>query len=353
MRTAALTSAGKWRGVNEDTFTLLDLATGGWVLGVYDGTGECAPGQSAGHVAARVVAERLSMVPAGATGEELSRRLLEALQAAHQEIFAINQTSRRGVGTTATVAAISSGEVSIAHVGDSRGYLFTGGDLRQVTQDDTLVRELLAAGKLKPEEVETFLHKNVITRVLGLTEEVDVPVTLLALQAGDVLLLCTDGVWGMVDDPAIAAILGAHRDPAAACRALIEAADEAGGHDNETAVVGLSNPDNPAAIVSGRRTGSRCGARVPRSRPGPPADRAGDRGRAGALPSASPRPDPRTTGRRRARSWAAGWSGVIPGRVFTSRMTSLPRSLTTRSTRVAPSQPSASCASVASRSTER
>jgi PPM family protein phosphatase len=258
LRAAALTTSGRCRDFNEDTFTLLDLATG-WsapeggspvslrshaaVLAVYDGTDECAPGRSTSHVAARIVAERLSTVRAGATGEELSRRLLDAVQAAHREVFAIRSANRRNTGTTATVAAISAEQVSIAHIGDSRAYLFAQGALRQITQDDTLVRELLAEGKLRPDEIESFPHKTVITRVLGFTEEVDVPVmTSLLLQAGDVLLLCSDGVTDMVGDPELAAILGAHRDPAAACRALIEAADEAGGHDNETAVVALFEP---------------------------------------------------------------------------------------------------------------
>jgi protein phosphatase len=257
LRAAALTSSGRCRDFNEDTFTLLDLATGrsapeggsrvslrshAAVLGVYDGTGDYMPCPSPGHVAARIVVERLSTAQGGATGEELSRRLLDAVQAAHREVLAINRASRRNTGTTATVAAISGEQVSIAHIGDSRAYLFAGGALRQITQDDTLLRELLAAGKLRPDEIESFPHKNVITRVLGFSEEIDVPVTSLVLQAGDVLLLCSDGVSGMVGAPEIAAILGAHRAPAAACRALIEAADEAGGHDNETAVVALFEP---------------------------------------------------------------------------------------------------------------
>jgi len=258
LRVAALTSVGRLREVNEDTFTLIDLVAGGVapegslpvslesngaVLGVYDGTGQCGPGGSSSHVAAGIIAKRLStVVLPDETGDLLSRHLLDAVQAAHREVFAINAATRCGSGTTATVVAISSRAASIAHIGDSRAYLFAGGQLIQVTQDDTLVRELLAAGKLTPEEVETFPHRNVITRVLGFMEKTDVPVTSLTLQGGDLLLLCTDGVWGEVGDPAIAAILAAHRDPAGACRALIEAADEAGGHDNQTAAVALFEP---------------------------------------------------------------------------------------------------------------
>jgi len=257
LRVAALTSPGRLREVNEDTFTLLDLATGrlvpegSWpvtlttsaaVLGVYDGTGECTPGRSAGHVAARVIGEQLGTVPASATDAELSRRLLDAVQAGHRAVFSINQATRRGTGTTATVVAISSQAARIAHIGDSRAYLFASGELRQVTEDDTLTREMLAESTLTPEEIERFPLKNVITRVLGFMEEQDVPVTSLALRPGDVLILCTDGVSGMIGDRVIAAILAGHRDPSEACRALIEAADEAGGHDNQTAVVALFEP---------------------------------------------------------------------------------------------------------------
>jgi protein phosphatase len=259
LRVAALTSVGMCRTVNEDTFTLLDLTTGGAVpegslpvglesraavLGVYDGCSHFPEGGSASHVVARIVAARLAMMPTGATEDELSRRLIGAIQAGHREVFAANRDGGHCAGTTATVVAISGTDVRIVHIGDSRAYLFAGGQLRQVTEDDTLLRLVIASGRLTPEEIASFPHKNVVTRALGLPEELEMPpVTSLTLQSGDLLLLCTDGVWGLVDDPAIASILATHRDPSEACRALIEAANEGGGQDNETAVIALYEPD--------------------------------------------------------------------------------------------------------------
>ena len=259
LRVAALTSVGLCRDVNEDTFTLLDLTTGGIVpegslpvslksteavLGVYDGCCHFPEGGSASHVVARIVAARLATLPTGATEDELSRRLIDAVQAGHREVFTANRDAGHCAGTTATVAAISGTDVRIVHIGDSRAYLFAGGQLRQVTEDDTLLRLAIASGRLTPEEIASFPHKNVITRALGLPEEMEVPpVTSLTLQAGDTLLLCTDGVWGLVDDVEIASILATHRDPSEACRVLIEAADKAGGQDNETAAIALYEAD--------------------------------------------------------------------------------------------------------------
>jgi PPM family protein phosphatase len=258
LRAAALTNVGRCHYLNEDAFTLIDVATGesategslsgslrsqAAILGVYDGTGECAPGRSAGHVAAGVVSERLARVPAGATTEALAQRLRDAVQAAHREVFALNQTRRRPIAaTTATLAAIVGHDVRIVHIGDSRAYLFRGGELRQLTRDDTLVQQLLDEGKLKPEEIASHPHRTVVTLLLGFAEETDVPMTSLALQAGDAFLLCTPGICTLVDDLGISGIMSTHLDPAAACRALIEAAEEAGGFHNETAVVALFEP---------------------------------------------------------------------------------------------------------------
>jgi PPM family protein phosphatase len=141
------------------------------------------------------------------------------------------------MGTTATIAAVVDSQVSIVHVGDSRAYLFRAGVLRQLSRDDRLVTDLLEAGRLTPAEVATFPHRNVVTRVLGPTEIVGVWTTSRALRAGDRLLLCTDGLTELVDDRAIADLLATHADPETLCRALVEAADRAGGRDNETVVV--------------------------------------------------------------------------------------------------------------------
>jgi protein phosphatase len=258
LRASALTNVGKQRDVNEDAFSLSDLATGwfaaagtyqatlrsrGAVLGVYDGTGSAGPGRAASHLAARVVAQQLAVT---STDADLGRRLREALESAGGQIWASNRDpgARLGLGTTATVAAITSDGATIAHVGDSRAYLLARGGLRQVTRDDTLVNDLIDSGQLAPAQLQSFAHRNVITRCLGVTEMVELTLVSLSLEPGDLLLLCSDGVSAVLGDEAIAAILTAvpQPDPERVCRALIDAAEEAGGPDNQTAAVAVLEP---------------------------------------------------------------------------------------------------------------
>lgn len=257
LRIAALTNVGKGRDVNEDAVSLADLATG-WsisggnvesglrsraaVIGVYDGTGSDGPEKSASHLAARIVCEQMLALPRPDTVDDLARRLDEAVQTAQRELVADNERTRRGFGSTATIAAIASGDVVIAHLGDTRAYLFAGGELRQVTRDDTLINDLIDLGTLTPEEIETHPHRRVVLRVLGYPNG-EAAFTRLTLKAGAVLLLCTDGISGMLHDPEIAAILRAQPDPAAACRSLVQAAEDAGGPDSESAVVAAFDPD--------------------------------------------------------------------------------------------------------------
>ncbi|HMF40206.1 MAG TPA: protein phosphatase 2C domain-containing protein [Polyangia bacterium] len=254
LRIAALTNIGKCREVNEDAVAVVDLATG-WaasggnvetslqsravVIGVYDGTGSAGPEMAASHVAARMVCEHMLAPPRPEGGDALARRLDQALRAAAREIVADNERTRRGFGSTATVAVIAGPEVVIANVGDSRGYLFAGNALKQVTRDDTIENLLRDDGRLSAAEIENHPHRTVVTRVLGYPHGEEPAITKLTLQAGDMLLLCTDGISGMLHDPEIAAILRAQRTPEGACRSLVDAAEDAGGYDSESAVVAV------------------------------------------------------------------------------------------------------------------
>ena len=270
LRIAALSNVGRCRNVNEDAASIVDLATG-WsvsgsnvqtglrsdaaVIGVYDGTGHIAPEQAASHVAARIVCQQMLEPPRPVAGHELAQRLGEAVRVAAREIVTDNERSRRGLGTTATLAAIAPGEVVVAHVGDSRAYLFRGGVLGQVSRDDTLLMiDLidLDQGKMSAAEIEIFEHRNVVTRVLGYPHGEEPSITSLTPRAGDILLLCTDGISGMVDDAAIAALLRAQRDPEAICKALVEAAEQLGGPDNQTVAVASFDPENLAPEPPGR-----------------------------------------------------------------------------------------------------
>jgi protein phosphatase len=160
------------------------------------------------------------------------------------------------MGTTATIAAFLDDRLFVAQVGDSRAYVLRNGDLVQVTRDQSLVNQLIEAGQLTEEEAETFEHNNIILQALGTSETVQVDLTYVDLRSNDTLMLCADGLSSMVRGEDIRDTLLGVNDPHEACQALIDKANEAGGHDNVTVVVvkfggtGLREPepdDDPLA----------------------------------------------------------------------------------------------------------
>ena len=141
------------------------------------------------------------------------------------------------MGTTMTVALVEDGQVSFGHVGDSRAYLIRDGAMEQLTEDHSLVAELMRSGKLSPEEAETHPQRSVITRALGTDPDVDVDTFTIAAQTGDVFLLCSDGLTTMVSNKSILDLVERHRgDMDKALRALVSAANKGGGEDNITVV---------------------------------------------------------------------------------------------------------------------
>ncbi len=141
------------------------------------------------------------------------------------------------MGTTATIAALIDDHLFFGQVGDSRAYLLRGDRLVQVTRDQSLVNQLIEAGQLTEEEAETFEHNNIILQALGTAESVQVDLTYVELRRGDTLLLCSDGLSGMVRNDEIREVLRSFEEPLEACRELTDRANLAGGHDNVTVVV--------------------------------------------------------------------------------------------------------------------
>ncbi|MCL2626243.1 MAG: Stp1/IreP family PP2C-type Ser/Thr phosphatase [Cystobacterineae bacterium] len=143
----------------------------------------------------------------------------------------------RGMGTTIVSAYFTSNCTYIAHVGDSRSYFLRSGTLKQLTEDHSLLNDYLKTKKLAPEEIDNFPHKNVILRALGMKNTVQVDLLRVVPQPGDLFLLCSDGLSGMVSDPEIANILSSASDLDKTCSSLIQAANDKGGTDNITCVL--------------------------------------------------------------------------------------------------------------------
>src|SRR5262249_51810630 len=165
--------------------------------------------------------------------------------------------STSGMGTTMTVALVDGDLVRIGHVGDSRAYLVRDHSLEQLTEDHSLVGELIRSGRLSPEEADNHPHRSVITRVLGTDPDVDVDSFSVATKAGDLFMLCSDGLTSMVDDARILEVIEQHRDDVnATARALVDEANAAGGEDNITVVLfQIASLDDtieiPGTVVTG------------------------------------------------------------------------------------------------------
>jgi protein phosphatase len=221
------TDTGKKRRRNEDEYVVEPP-----LFAIADGMGGAQAGELASSLAASAVRD------AGAGSGE--RRVSELIQEANRRVYqrSSQDASASGMGTTMTVALVEDGAVVFGHVGDSRAYLIRDGRLEQVTEDHSLVAELVRSGKLSPEEAGTHPQRSVITRALGTDPDVDVDTFSIPTQAGDLFMLCSDGLTSMVEDDAILEAAEKHRaDLQAAVKALIRAANKGGGEDNITVVL--------------------------------------------------------------------------------------------------------------------
>jgi protein phosphatase len=222
---------GRKRRRNEDS-----LVCDPPLFAVADGMGGAQAGELASALAAAALTERSDRVPGGEA--QVIELVREANRRVHQR--ALDDASASGMGTTMTVALFGEedGSVTIGHVGDSRAYILRDGQLEQLTDDHSLVAELVRRGELSEAEAEVHPQRSVITRALGTDPDVDVDAFTVPARPGDVFLLCSDGLTTMVDADGIAELVLRHRDDLRqATRALIDAANDHGGDDNVTAVL--------------------------------------------------------------------------------------------------------------------
>ncbi|HEY1357239.1 MAG TPA: Stp1/IreP family PP2C-type Ser/Thr phosphatase [Thermoleophilaceae bacterium] len=219
---------GRQRTSNEDSL-LLDPP----FFVVADGMG----GARAGEVASQIATEEFGNQPADELPPE--QRLEAIARSANRRIYdlAAADESRRGMGTTLTAAMVVGDEVSLGHVGDSRCYRFRDGELEQLTNDHSLVAELERTGQITPEAAEHHPQRSIITRALGPEPDVEVDTYTIAGKQGDVYVLCSDGLTGMISDEELASIVRSSDTLDAAADALIRAANQSGGKDNITVVM--------------------------------------------------------------------------------------------------------------------
>lgn len=266
---ACRTDTGRQRTANEDSFYARAP-----LFAVADGMG----GAQAGEVASKIAAD--SFAPAERAGESAEAYLRSIALTANERIHSLAQhdSSRSGMGTTLTAAMVEGDEVSFAHVGDSRAYVFRDGELRLLTSDHSLVEELRRQGRITSEQAEDHPQRSIITRALGPEPEVEVDTLTFSARPGDVFLICSDGLTTMVKEGAIAAALAESATLEQAVGRLVTEANDAGGRDNITVVafrlgegapVGgddgatLIGPTAAEAGLSGERIRAAAGSREP------------------------------------------------------------------------------------------
>jgi PPM family protein phosphatase len=246
---AVRTDTGRQRNANEDS-----LFTRPPVFVVADGMG----GAQAGEVASKAAAESFDRELPQAPPERVLRETIEAANRTIHE-HARRDPNLAGMGTTITAAIVDAEaeEVAIGHVGDSRAYRLRGGKLERLTRDHSLVEEMRRKGQLTEAQAEDHPQRSIITRALGPEPQVEVDLQTVPAQAGDVFLLCSDGLTTMLDDEQIARVLGRATTIEAAVRALVDEANRAGGRDNITVVAfrlddaaapAKGNPDDATLI---------------------------------------------------------------------------------------------------------
>jgi len=250
MKVSVKSDVGLVRESNQDAYCHRVFKAGGpregaevHLCAVADGIGGYQAGEVASRLALQAVAEELEK--AVSQGRSLDGALAEAMTVANQRVVrqGLDDPSCQGMGTTVTAALVDGSVARIGHVGDSRAYLLRGGRLTQLTRDHSLVAELVRNGDLTEEEAAVHPQRNVLTQAFGSDLRVRADVTRTSLEAGDVLLLCTDGLTGAVTTAEMEEILSSAPSLDEACENLVALANDRGGYDNVTVL--LAGPVAP------------------------------------------------------------------------------------------------------------
>jgi serine/threonine protein phosphatase PrpC len=251
------TDLGRSREHNEDTFLVADLSTGnaslhpevrrhevgprGSLFMVADGMGGAAAGELASAMAADLIYHHLATVWAAdddASPDRFAFRMREAVELANQKIYgyAREHPEVRGMGTTVTAAGVNGHDLYLAQIGDSRAYLIRRGEAIQLTKDQSLMQRLVDAGELTEEEAAHSERRNIILQALGPDPRVKVDLTHQTIRRDDTLIICSDGLSGLVRREELPPVVALHPELADLCAALIDLANDRGGPDNITVV---------------------------------------------------------------------------------------------------------------------
>jgi PPM family protein phosphatase len=228
IRVGVATDVGRVRERNEDAFLVQDP-----VFAVADGMG----GHRGGNVASTLALETLGSFRLPDQGA--AEALVEDIKKANDRVMEQGESNRdlRGMGTTLTAVVREDAKAHIAHVGDSRAYLMRDNNLQQLTLDHTLVQQMVAEGRISPEEAGHHPQRSILTRALGVEDGLDVDVLTMDVHPGDRVLLCTDGLTSLIEDDSIRRVLDEEPDPQSAADRLVREANNAGGDDNITVIV--------------------------------------------------------------------------------------------------------------------
>lgn len=238
LKFAAASHVGLVRENNEDSYAIVYPGAGyPLALILADGMGGHSKGEVASRIAVDFVASYLREdLVSPRTPAEIASRLPELIRKANIKVYlsSLDNIENRGMGTTLTTLVIKNDSLTLAHIGDCRAYLFHQNTLRQLTVDHTLVQEMVDAGSLSAEETQHHPRRNVLTRALGFPEFVSPDVKQIQVAAGDMIILCSDGLHGFVTDQTIARLAQSAESPDQLVDQLIQEALKAGGEDNVT-----------------------------------------------------------------------------------------------------------------------
>jgi protein phosphatase len=263
MRIFGRTDVGMVREHNEDNFLIADLTQQirsmkpevrthvvgprGTLFAVCDGMGGAAAGEVASQMAVDTIHDLVQNGPPPENRDQFAHRMTMAINEAGARIFLAAKSNRaqRGMGTTSTVAGVFGKTLFVGQVGDSRAYMVRNSKIKQLSKDQSLVSKLIEAGQLTEAEAESYEHSHIILQALGTSDAVSVDLSFMDIRKGDCVLLCSDGLSGLVTSEQMREVLTTTDEPMDACKKLTDLANAAGGHDNVTVIVARFDGDVP------------------------------------------------------------------------------------------------------------